>query len=435
MKNAVVWFLILILSLCSVPIFAEDEAKAPEISAEAAILMQEGTGRILYEKNADKKMYPASTTKVMTAMLAIENLDPTSTLTASETSVQIDRDGSNMGILTGEVFTVEQLIYGLLLDSANDAANVLAEGVSGSIPAFVELMNQRAAELGMTNTHFMNAHGYHDPEHYTTARDMATLCQRAMESELFRKVVETPQYEIPPTNRYKEIRYLSSGNSLINPMRGHAYLYDGAKGIKTGHTSDAGYCLTSYAERKGLDYICVVLNAQYEYPNNYSFVDTISLFNYGFGKFSLRNVADVNEIVATHDVQWAKGDDQVLLTAKTPLEALLPKTYFKELLTTKITVEEKIKAPVKKGTVLGKIEYLYDGESVGSVELVAAKDVSRSTLKMVFGTLWGLIFNVWVMTPLTIIVIILILRKVIEENKKKKEREKKRQAFRRELQR
>lgn len=435
MKKTVVCLLIVVLSFCFTPVYAENKTEAPEITAEAAILVQEGTGRVMYEKNVDKKMYPASTTKVMTAMLAIENLDAESTLTASETAVQIDRDGSNMGILAGEVFTVEQLLYGLLLDSANDAANVLAEGVAGDISSFVDLMNQRAAELGMTNTHFMNAHGYHDPEHYTTAKDMSILCQKAIENDLFRQIVATPQFEIPPTNRYKETRYLSSGNALINPMRGHAYLYDGAKGIKTGHTSDAGYCLTSYAERKGLGYICIVLNAKYEYPNNYSFIDTRTLFNYGFKDFSLRNVADVNEIVATHDVRWSKGDEQVLLSAKTPLEVLLPKTYFKDLLTTKITVEEKIKAPVKKGTVLGKIDYFYDGEAVGSVELIAAKDVSRSVSKMIFGTLWGLIFNAWVMTPLTIIVVILLFRKVVEENKKKKAREKKRQDFRRELNR
>lgn len=435
MKKAVVWLLTLVLVFGSVSVFAEKEKDEPEISSVSAILMQEGTGRIMYEKNADKKVYPASTTKVMTAMLAIEKLDPAQTLTASEAAVQIDRDGSNMGILRGETFTVEQLLYGLLLHSANDAANVLAEGVSGSISAFVELMNQRAAEIGMKNSHFMNAHGYHDPEHYTTARDMLILCTKAMESDLFRKIVATPQYEIPPTALYKESRILSSNNSLLNPMKGHAYLYNGAKGIKTGHTSDAGYCLTSYAERGGLGYFCVTMNGQYEYPDNESFIDTIKLFNYGFKSFALKNVADVNEIVATHDVKWAKGGDQAVLSAKAPLAVLLPKEYDKALLTTEITMEENIKAPVKKGDVLGKIEYFYDGESVGCVELVAAKNVSRSFLIMIFGTLWNLIFNVWVMTPLTLVVIVLLLRRTAEMKRKQRAREKQRENFRRELNR
>lgn len=435
MKKAISWLLMMILMLCSVSVFAEKESNEPEIASVSAILAQEGTGRIMYEKNADKKVYPASTTKVMTAMLAIEKLDPTQKLTASETAVQIDRDGSNMGVLAGEVLSVEQLLYGLLVHSANDAANVLAEAVAGSIPAFVELMNQRAAEIGMTNSHFMNAHGYHDPEHYTTARDMLTLCVKAMESDLFRQIVSTPQYEIPPTNKYFETRHLSSNNSLINVMKGHTYIYEGAKGIKTGHTSDAGYCLTSYAERKGLGYFCVTMHGEYVYPDNDSFIDTIKLFDYGFNGFALKNVADVNEIVATHDVKWARGGEQAVLSAKQPLEVLIPRQYDSELLTKEITVEETIKAPIKKGDILGKIEFFYDGVSVGSVELCATKNVRRSFLNMIFVTLWNLIFNVWVMTPLTLIVIVLLMRKAAENRRKQRAREKKRQEFMRELNR
>ena len=433
MKKFVAVFLVIIISLSGVSVFAENKNNEPDISSGSAILVQEGTGRIMYEKNADKRVFPASTTKVMTAMLAIEKLDPAQSLTASETAIQIDRDGSNMGILHNEILTVEQLLYGLLVHSANDAANVLAEAVAGSIPAFVELMNQRAAELGMTGTHFMNAHGYHDPDHYTTARDMMTLSVKAMESDLFRTIVSTPVYEIPPTNRYEEVRHLSSNNALLNVMKGHRYIYSGAKGIKTGHTNDAGYCLTSYAERGGLGYFCVTMNAPVDYTGNYSFIDTINLFDYGFKNFALKNVADVNEIVTTHDVKWAKGGDQAVLTAKEPLEVLLPKQYDKELLTTKITTEEKMKAPIKRGDTLGSIEYFYDGVSVGSVELVASKDVSRSFLKMIFQTLWNLIFNVWVMVPFAALVLILILRSMHEEKKKRMARERRRQEFRRDF--
>lgn len=433
MKKCIAFLLMLIIILSGVSVFAENDKADLEILSASAILVQEGTGRVMYEKNADKKVYPASTTKVMTAMLAIENLDPKTSLTASETAIQIDRDGSNMGILHNEVLTVEQLLYGLLVHSANDAANVLAEAVSGTISAFVELMNQRAAELGMTNTHFVNAHGYHDAEHYTTARDMMKLCAKAMENELFRTIVATPVYEIPPTNRYEEVRYLSSNNALINVMKGHKYIYSGAKGIKTGHTNDAGSCLTSYAERGGLGYFCVTMNAPVDYTGNYSFLDTIALFDYGFKGFALKNVADVNEIVATHEVKWAKGGDQVVLSAKEPLEVLLPRQYDSKLLTTKITVDEKIKAPVKKGDVLGKIEYFYDEVSVGTAELVANKDVKRSILKMIFQSLWNLIFNAWVMVPLALAVVILILRSIAEEKKKRRARERRRQEFKRDF--
>ena len=163
-----------------------------------------------------------------------------------------DRDGSNLGILSGEELTVEQLLYGLLVHSANDAANVLAEQVSGSIEAFVELMNTKAAELGMKDTHFVNTHGYHDDNHYTTARDMAKLALYAVQNETFQKIVSTATYDIPPTNKYTKVRNLSNNNALINPMKGQKYLYSPAKGIKTGHTSKAGHCLLSEAEKNDL---------------------------------------------------------------------------------------------------------------------------------------------------------------------------------------
>ena len=434
-KKGIILILTIILIIGGFPVSAEPEKAVPETASAAVILAQEGTGRILYEKNADQRVYPASTTKVMTAMIAIEKLDPSQVLVASETAILIDRDGSNMGILAGEELTVEQLLYGLLVHSANDAANVLAEAVGGDISSFVSLMNEKAEELGMNSSHFMNAHGYHDPDHYTTARDMLTLSMKAMESDLFRTIVSTPVYEIPPTNRYKEIRYLSSNNALINVMKGHRYIYEGAKGIKTGHTNDSGYCLTSYAKRNGLGLFCVTMNAPVDYTGNYSFLDTISLFDYGYKNFTLQNVADVNEIVATHDVQWAKDGEQVILTAKEPLEVLLPKNHRKDLLTTQITVEEKIKAPVKQGAVLGRVEYYYDGLAVGSVDLVATRAIERSTMTMIFKSLWKIVFSAWVMVPLTLIVIVLILRSMHEEKKKRIAREKRRQQFRKELNR
>ncbi len=431
MKKCLLLFLMLILTVSGGAVYA-DEAM-PEVSSASAMMVQEGTGRVLYEKDVDKRVYPASTTKIMTALLAIEALDPATTVTASETAIQIDRDGSNMGILKDEILTVEQLLYGLLVHSANDAANVLAETVAGDIPSFVVMMNQRAEALGMTGTHFVNAHGYHDPEHYTTARDMMTLAMSAMENPLFRTIVGTPQYEIPPTNQYKEIRYLSSNNALINPMKGHRYLYTGAKGIKTGHTEDAGYCLTSYAERNGLGFYCVTMNSPLDYSGNYSFIDTINLFDYGFKSFALTNVSDVNEIIATRDVKWGKGSDQAILSAKEPLEVLLPKGYDAKKLTHEIYTEENIVAPVAKGDILGRAEYFYDGVSVGSVDLIATRAVSRSFLKMIFLTLWNLIFNAWVMVPLAIIVVILLIRSSIENRKQRRAREKRRQQFRREF--
>lgn len=432
MRKFSAFLLTLILLLGSLSAVSGQETAAdPDIKSQAAILVQADTGRVMFEKGVDTRAFPASTTKIMTALLAIENLDPQATLSASETAIDIDRDGSNMGLLQDEELTVEQLLYGLLVHSANDAANVLAEAVSGTIPAFVDKMNTRAAELGMTGTHFVNAHGYHDEEHYTTARDLAALAACAMKNDLFRTIVATATYEIPPTNKYKETRILSNNNCLVNPMRDHRYVYSGAAGIKTGHTSDAGSCLVSYAERKGLAYYCVTLNAPVEYTGNYSFLDSIALFNYGFNNFSLKTVSDTEEIVALREVKWAKGNEQAVLSAKGALEVLLPDGYDSSKLTKEVFTEDNIKAPVKKGDILGRLEYSYDGQPIGSVDLIATKDVSKSLVKMIFSTLWGIIFNVWVITPLAVIVLFLILRSMIEAKKQRRAREQRRQEIRR----
>ncbi len=425
-------FPLLCLILCiflgsACPVFADS---TPELRSDSAILVHAETGRVLFEKNADKRAYPASTTKIMTAFLAIEALNPAAELVASETAIDIDRDGSNMGILRDEVLTVEQLLYGLLVHSANDAANVLAEAVSGSIPAFVDLMNERAASLGMENTHFANAHGYHDENHYTTARDLLKLSAAAMENELFCRIVRTAQYEIPPTNKYTEVRYLTNNNALINPMKGHRYLYSPAIGIKTGYTQDAGACLVSCAEKNGLRYYCVTLNAPTEDLETYSFVDTINLYNYGYSAFSYKNIAGTSDIVATQKVKWSKDGEHVVFTPAAPVSLLLPKDYQKEKLTHEIFVEEKIYAPVKKGDVLGRIEYFYDGQSVGSAELAAERDVKRSLLRMIFGSLFDFIFSAWVMTPLAVIVFLLLLRSYLRAKKRARQRRKQREMAR-----
>jgi len=423
--------LMILLAISCTPVFARDAG--PDIKSASAILVHEDSGYILFEKNADEKAYPASTTKIMTAFLAIENLDPNQSITVQDSAIQIDRDGSNMGLLNGEIITVRQLLYGLLVNSANDAANVLAEAVAGDVDSFVALMNERAAALGMNGTHYVNTHGYHDSNHYTTARDLLTLSMHAMEQPLFREIVGTAIYEIPPTNKYKETRILSNNNILVNRFRDHRFAYSGAAGIKTGYTSDAGSCLSSYVERNGNGFFCVTLNGPVEAEGSYSFIDSIALFDYAFQDFSPRTVANTTDIVTINEVKWARGDSQLILSAKEPLEVLLPKSYDKSLLTTEITTKEEIVAPVKEGAVLGRLTYLYDGARVGMVDLVATRNVPRGFFKMVFSTLWNIIFSPWVITPLAVIVALLVLRSMAEARKRQRARERRRQQAREEF--
>lgn len=417
--------LLLIVSATMSNLYIIAAAEGPEIKSAAAILIDYKTGHTLFEKNADNKAYPASTTKIMTGILAIENLDPETVITASATAIDIDRDGSNIGILLDEQLTADELIYALLVHSANDAANVLAETISGTIGDFVTLMNSKAIELGMTNTHFTNAHGYHDDNHYTTARDLSRLCAYAMKNEKFAAVVSTPNLDLPPTEKYPHVRHLSSNNMLINPLKGQKYLYKGAKGIKTGHTEKAGYCLASFAQKDKLSFICVTMASPIDEKDNHSFKDTIALFDYGFNNFKVKTLPSTNEIVTTADVKWAKGGERAILTVDTPIEALLPSVYDPSDLTTTITLYDKIKAPVAKGDVLGTMEYFYKGESAGVVNLVVKSDVKRSYLRMISTTVLDA-----VKIPFFILTAIYIILRTIKARKKRKMRRMRRQQLR-----
>ncbi|MBQ3553468.1 MAG: D-alanyl-D-alanine carboxypeptidase [Clostridia bacterium] len=421
---------ILVFGLC-VPAMADPVSEGLDIKASSAILMDAKSGRVLYEKDADAKRYPASTTKVLTALLAVENLDPDKIITISETAVDIDRDGSNMGLLKGEEISVRDLLYGLLVDSANDAANALGEEVSGSQEAFAQTMNQRAAELGATGSHFANPHGYHDDNHYTTARDLCLIAREAMKYDLFSQIVSTTKYQIPPTNKYTEVREFSNHNALINPAMGRTYLYSAATGIKTGYTSKAGKCLVASAEKDGAKYVCVVLDAPQTDGINYSFADPITLFDYAFKNYKMQTLSNTEEILATKEVRWASGSEQAVLSSKEPLRALLPVNYEKEKLETALSLPDTVTAPIKAGETVGYLTYSYDGYELGKVELVNKKDIGISYIRMIFGTILSWILSAWVMVPLGIIVVIILILRWNELRRQKKLRERRKNASRR----
>ena len=255
-----------------------DWPQGPLIEAEAAILVDIDTDAILYAKNIDEKLYPASITKMLTGLIACEHLDPTASFAMSEAAAYgIEAGSSSIYGDVDEVFTVEQALMGLMLESANEMALALAEQVSGSVKKFVELMNQRARELTCTNSHFNNPHGLPDEGHYTTARDMAKICKAAWQNQAFRTYFTTDYYEIPPTNVMKETRYMLNHHKM---MAGRDYAYSGVQGGKTGYTDLAGNTLVTFARQGRLTLLCVVLNSI-----NGAYDDTTALFNYGFEEF------------------------------------------------------------------------------------------------------------------------------------------------------
>lgn len=255
------------------------------------ILMDLDSGNILYGKNIDERIYPASTTKILTAILTIENLDLKDKIIVSQEAYNlIPYESSVMGVKPGEIYTAEDLLYGLMLPSGNDAAIVLAEKISGNVDNFVILMNEKLKGLGLNNTHFKNPHGYHDNNHYSTAIDMANLFRYCMQNETFKKIISTLEYEIPPTNLTKESRILRNTNRISDPTYTNIY-YEYILGGKTGYTIEANGTFVGYGSKDGKNIIiCTFNGAQNINGNQARFIDTKTLAEYAFANFEEKEI-------------------------------------------------------------------------------------------------------------------------------------------------
>ncbi len=405
----------------------EKSDNSPEVVSEAAFLIESGTKKVIYEKNADKRMYPASTTKIMTAYLVLKHLDLNTELTASKEAVSIPLDSSKMALSEGETLTVSNLLKALLIQSANDAANVLAEGVSGSIKEFVVLMNKTAKKLGMNNTNFVNPHGYHDDKHYTTARDMAIITEKALENDIFAEIVSLQRIEIPPTNKFEETRLYATRNMLISRGAPIEYKYSYATGVKTGRTSKAGSCLVASAERNGMELISVCFKAPAESMYRV-YTDTRNLFLYANETYRLKTVLKGDELASVCKVKWSFGRSDLILKSNKDIKALLPKaTYNEELITSEIHINEDITAPVKEGDVLGTAKYFYDGELVAESNLYSTRNIKRNYIKQFF----SYILSLWFLTAFGLIVALIIVKRVKQIQRAKRLRRAKMNSIRR----
>lgn len=433
---AVALVLILVLS-GHTSVYAEGDL--PEVHTQALVLVDSNTGEVLYGKNEKQQMYPASTTKIMVALLALENLELDTVVTATNSALSLLPSGhTNIGIKGGEQLTVRQLLYALMLPSAGDAANVLGERISGSVDEFVSLMNKRAIELGMKDTNYMNTSGAHDDRHYTTAYDMGILAREVMRNDVFREIVATDVYIIPPTEKYPEERRLSNSNKLL--QKSSQYYYQYATGIKTGFTNPAKLCLVSSAEKNGLELICVALGGETVEGKDTRFTDSKALFEYGFSKYKSSGVVKSGNIVADAPIRSAKGENKVLLEAQTDLSYSLKteeelvvvkrsdKNEDKEYADNAIVVEweyvvnENIKAPVSKGDVLGTAEYFINGESIGVVNLVATKDYAFDAAKNVLNVVGDILTSPFLYLPIVLAFLVLVIIRQYNYNLRKKRR-------------
>ena len=357
------------LAVCTVLLMLPLSVRADEYwpdgvktQSKSAIVMEVNTGTVLYEKKSHEKHYPASITKIMTTLLALENGNLSDMVTFSDDAIN-NTEGSGIARDYGEQMTLEQCLYGVMLESANECAYAVAEHVGGTVENFVDMMNAKAKELGCTNTHFANPHGLQDENHYTTAHDMALIAQAAYQNETFRIIIGTKMYTIPPTNKHAEETVLRNHHDMLCTYHNanRKYLYPYCVGGKTGYTATANSTLVTYAEKDGMTLICVVMDTQS--PNQ--FIDTVNLFDYAFDNFQVLNVAE-NDTDYSAETTVDNGNlDNIAPFVELDKDAVivLPKTA--EFSDTSSSVEYNDSDP----EIAGSITYTYAGRNVGKADI------------------------------------------------------------------
>ena len=379
-------------------------SEKPDISAEAAVLIDSSSEKILYSKNETKKMYPASTTKILTAILTIENCNLDDIVTVPYEAIATIPSGYSIAALqAGEQLTVKQLLEVMLVHSANDAANVLAYHVSGSIPNFANLMNDKVSELGLENTHFTNPSGKHDDNHYTTAYDLAIIMKYCMKNETFRSLSKLKYCTIPATNKYEERVFTTTNELLIynNSNVDSNYYYKYAIAGKTGYTTEAKNCLVSVSNKDDLELISVILSVGL-YPNNLSgkFIDTISLFDYGYNNYTIKKLGEKNSIVTDIEIpNGTKETKNLDLLLSDDIIALISQDELNTHFSPDIIINENLSAPIAQGQVIGKLVYNIDDIQYSS-DLLASHSVEKSNITKLLIQITMIIFILFLLYKL-----------------------------------
>lgn len=354
--------------------YPDDPTRAPDLVANAAIVMDAASGQVLYEKNSQEKKYPASITKILTVLIALEhNVDFNATVTMSENAIWgVERDSTLIGLDVGEQVTVKDLVYATMVKSANECAYALAEYVAGDIESFAKLMNERAAEIGCKNTHFVTPNGLHDEDHYTTAYDMALITKEALKNETFREIAGTLNYTVPATNLTEETRPLWNGNKMINPAE--PYYYEYCEGGKTGYTMKANNTLMTFAKKDGLELICVIMDCD---GAKYAYSDSKALYNYCFNNYTYyRPLADFSfeseesgtstDNAILNNYYTSLDHDMIDLSVDTDYALLLNKSVDTTQIERNVTFYDKA-----QDDVLGEITFTYNGEQIGSTPITS----------------------------------------------------------------
>lgn len=373
-KIFIILLLVFFIIFANSYLYISCASDTPSISDTATCyVIDNWTNKSLFSKNEKQRMYPASTTKIITAIIVLENCNLSDKTTASYNAISTIPQGYvTADIQIGEEFTIEQLLELLLVHSANDAANVLAEYVGGSVQSFVSMMNTKVNELGLSDTHFTNPYGLQDENHYTTAYDLAYIMKYCLQNETFRKISGKASCAIPATNMSEPRKYNSTNELLI---AGNDNYYQYASTGKTGFTSQAKECLVSSAYNNDLEVICVILGSDNR------FLDTINVYDYIFSNYKIENIYNENDIITSITVKNATNDTKnlnLLISEDLPVLVNTSNDFLTDA-TQVVVTDDEITAPIREGQVLGKVTYNLNGVSYTS-DLIAANDVEKSNL-------------------------------------------------------
>ena len=418
MKKFKIFPLLLLLSLLpglSAP--AAHALEAPKLNGQAAVLIDLDAGRVLYGYNMDDERAPASLTKVMTVLLALEAVDGgrvslDEMIVAQDDCMEgMEEDSSTSGIVPGTQISMRDLLYCALLQSANEACNIIGRYISGSISGFVDQMNRKAEQLGCKHTHFVNTNGLPAENHYSSAYDQYLIFNAAMKHPLFMEISNAASYQAqcPAVNNGEPI---GNSNALINITsiysNGGRYLYEGASGGKTGYTRAAGYCLISTAQRNGVRLLAVAmgcegaLNAQTD--EYYNFVDSRTLYDWGFNNFSYRTLLNSNEVIDRQDVELAEGDAVAMLRPADELKALMPNEVTDDNIRREVVLyNETLRAPIDAGTVLGEVRIYVGSTLYGTSKLVNSSAIELSRNAYLARRVGEILSKGWVITLLSIL--------------------------------
>lgn len=416
--------LIVALMLSTMSVSAADFGCNVDTSSTSIYLENLDTGTVVYEKNADEKLPPASLTKMMTYIIVCENvpdLKNTKITITEEALASMDPESSVMGLTSyiGEEFSVLDLLYGLMIPSGNDAALVLATYVGdGSVNNFVDLMNSKSGQLGCKSTHFVNPHGLNEDNHYSTARDLAIIAKYASEKPYFTEIESQYTYTVEGMDHP-----LETTNYMIDPSHPE-YYYSYVEGGKTGYTDEAGKCLSSTAKKDDYRYMCIALGAPYSFTEdvNYAMLDTKDMYEWAFNNIAYEELLPANKLVRSISVEFKWGNVLVDAVTKDKVEALLPVDYDKDLVTSEIELPESVPATIEKGQVLGNVTIYYNDEFVGRTDIVAATTIERDQSNYLMHRCIGIIVNNIVLIIIIVCVVTVALFLIISSKRNQRKR-------------